>query len=114
VLVNLDPANDNLIYAADIDIREIIRIQDIMDKQHLGPNAALLFCIEELERRIDWLIRRLAGFAGGYFIFDLPGQVELTTCHGSLLSILQHLEKNMFRVWQVNDLSFLADCRASL
>lgn len=37
-----------------------------------------MYCIEYLERNLDWLLDRLAPLAeaGAYFIFDCPGQVR--------------------------------------
>lgn len=54
-MVNLDPANDILPYQADIDISDLITISDVMDTLKLGPNGGLVYCMEYLEKNIDWL-----------------------------------------------------------
>lgn len=41
-VVNLDPANENLPYKADIDVRELISVEDVMKEEHLGPNVCTL------------------------------------------------------------------------
>ena len=79
-----------------------------MAEQGLGPNGALLYCMEELERNMDWLQMRLESM-DGYFIFDMPGQVELSTCHESLQNIVRQLGKRNFRLTVVN-LSDAAYC----
>lgn len=43
----------------------------------LGPNGAMLYCMEYLEANFDWLEQGLAALDGDYFIFDIAGQVRL-------------------------------------
>jgi hypothetical protein len=73
-----------------------------MNAHSLGPNGAMLYCLEYLEANIDWLEGELervleeGGWVGSkreeaFFIFDTPGQVELSTDHGSLKRILERL-----------------------
>ncbi|GBP04284.1 GPN-loop GTPase QQT1 [Eumeta japonica] len=84
VIVNLDPANDVMPYKPDIDIRMLINLEEVMGESKLGPNGALLYCMEYLEKNIDWLLEQLSGENSTNFIFDLPGQVELYCHHDSL------------------------------
>ena len=98
-IVNLDPANDSVPYPCAIDISSLITIQDVMNEHHLGPNGALLYCMEYLEANYDWLEDRLRELGGdAYVLFDIPGQVELSTNHDSLKRIVEKLTKNGFRV----------------
>lgn len=103
-----------------------------MDAHGLGPNGAMLYCLEYLEANVEWLEgeleRAMRGLeeegdtfqgeddevdevSGGkrerrkwkrdevYVVFDTPGQVELSTNHGSLKRIIEALQKRMgFRV----------------
>jgi len=48
VLVNLDPANEQVDYPCDIDVRELICLEDAMEEYGLGPNGAMLYCAEFL------------------------------------------------------------------
>jgi GPN-loop GTPase len=67
-----------------------------MEEHSLGPNGALLFCMETLEVNFDWLSDELARFdPNSYFIFDFPGQVELFTNHQSVFNILHKLEREL-------------------
>lgn len=59
----------------------------------------MLYCIEYLEHNIDWLEKRLAALPHDYVIFDLPGQIELTTNHPSLKRVLAHLSR--LQDWRV-------------
>ncbi|CAI5759904.1 unnamed protein product [Candida verbasci] len=93
-IINLDPANDNLPYPCQLDIREYINIEDIMDQLNLGPNGGLMYALESLEldgmstfvSKIDLLINDK-----NYLLFDCPGQIELFTHHQSLFNIFNSL-----------------------
>lgn len=91
IIVNLDPANDNITYTPDIDIRHLIDLENVMEEFKLGPNGALLYCMEYLEEHIEWLIEQLKDGHATNYIFDLPGQVELYSHHKSLSTIFSIL-----------------------
>jgi GTPase SAR1 family protein len=98
-VVNLDPANDALPYPCAIDVSELVTLHDAMDAHALGPNGAMLFCLEHLEANFDWLADRLDALdKDTYVLFDLPGQVELSTSHGSVRAIVRRLGARGFRV----------------
>ncbi|CAE6447486.1 unnamed protein product [Rhizoctonia solani] len=105
-VVNLDPANDRVPYKCDIDIASLISIQDAMDEHGLGPNGGMLYCMEYLDANFDWLeeqLRTLNLLSGdSYVIFDVPGQVELSSDHGSLKNVVGKLEKLGFRLAAVH------------
>ena len=69
-----------------------------MENLKLGPNGGLIYCIEYLEKNLDWLERKLKDLKGHYFLFDCPGQVELYTHHTSVRNVVRQLEKWDFRV----------------
>jgi len=65
-----------------------------MEMLKLGPNGALVYCMEFLETNFDWLISAMKKFPQDkYFLFDFPGQVELYTHHNSVKNIVARLEK---------------------
>lgn len=98
-IVNLDPANDNISYPCAIDIASLITLQEVMDTYGLGPNGGMLYCMEYLEENFDWLDEKLKTLGkDAYVVFDLPGQVELSTNHESLKNIIKKLSKSGFRV----------------
>lgn len=89
-VVNLDPANDTIPYECDINIKDLITVEDAAKHLNLGPNGALLYCMEYLETNKDWLLEQLMQDADKrYYIFDCPGQIELYTHHKSLANVLQ-------------------------
>ncbi|KAF7319860.1 GPN-loop GTPase 2 [Mycena kentingensis (nom. inval.)] len=102
-IVNLDPANDSIPYPCAIDISSLITLQDVMQEHGLGPNGGLLYCMEYLEANLDWLEERLDALGkDAYVLFDLPGQVELSTNHDSVKNIIARLSKGGFRLAAVH------------
>ena len=97
-VVNLDPANDHTNYPSALDIRSLVKLEDIMRQDQLGPNGGILYALEELEHNFDWLEEGLKEFGEDYILFDCPGQVELYTHHNSLRNIFYKLQKLGFRV----------------
>lgn len=99
-VVNLDPANDSLPYPCAIDISSLITLEEVMKRYGLGPNGGMLYCMEYLEKNFDWLEERLRDLGNdAYVMFDLPGQVELSTNHESLKNILDKISKKcLYRV----------------
>ncbi|CAL9064144.1 unnamed protein product [Musa banksii] len=43
-IVNLDPAAEHFDYPAAVDIRELICLDDLMEKLGLGQNGGLIYC----------------------------------------------------------------------
>lgn len=97
-VVNLDPANDNTSYPCAIDVRDLIKLEDVMEEDDLGPNGAVLYALEELEQNMDWLEKELSELGEDYVLFDCPGQVELYTHHSSLRNIFFRLQKLGYRL----------------
>lgn len=102
VVINLDPANDNMLYKPTIDITELISLEDVMENLKLGPNGALMYCMEYLEENYDWLLDKLKLVKDSYLIFDLPGQIELYTHHNSIKNIFGKLEKLEYHLCAVH------------
>ena len=97
-VVNLDPANDHTTYPCAIDVRNLIKLEEIMEEDDLGPNGGVLYALEELENNMEWLEQGLSELGEDYVLFDCPGQVELYTHHSSLRNIFFRLQKLGYRV----------------
>lgn len=75
-IVNLDPANENMQYDPEIDIMNLITVEEVMETLNLGPNGALMYCMEFLEVNFDWLLRKIKESTSNYFLFDCPGNCQ--------------------------------------
>ena len=53
-VANLDPANDNIPYDPAFDVRELVSVEDVMEREELGPNGGVLWAMEEIEANFDW------------------------------------------------------------
>lgn len=56
-----------------------------MQELDLGPNGAMVYCLEYLEKNVDWLIEQLQGLKQPYLIFDFPGQVGVLSTERSVV-----------------------------
>ncbi|KAI0398915.1 GPN-loop GTPase 3 like protein [Xylaria palmicola] len=78
--VNLDPAAETFEHSPDLDIRDLISLEDVMEEMGLGPNGGLIYCFEFLMENLDFLTDALDPLTEEYLIiFDMPGQIELYT-----------------------------------
>lgn len=121
-IVNLDPANDCLPYKPAIDISELITVQKVMEERKLGPNGAMIHCMEVLSDEYEWLYDQIVDLiisereqyerrtkeaepkkdtekedssnqCKPYLIIDCPGQTELFTHHTALRGTIKKLQK---------------------
>ncbi|XP_014224889.1 GPN-loop GTPase 2 [Trichogramma pretiosum] len=100
-IINIDPANENMGYKAAVDVCDLVKHEDIMKNNKLGPNGALVYCMEYLEKNIDWLLAKVLNLKDHYLLFDCPGQVELFTHHESMNKIVEKLGENLVRLCAV-------------
>ncbi|KAI1272756.1 GPN-loop GTPase 3 like protein [Xylaria sp. FL0933] len=78
--VNLDPAAETFEHSPDLDIKDLISLEDVMEEMGLGPNGGLIYCFEFLMENLDFLTDALDSLTEEYLIiFDMPGQIELYT-----------------------------------
>ncbi|KAI1124441.1 GPN-loop GTPase 3 like protein [Nemania abortiva] len=78
--VNLDPAAETFEHSPDLDIKDLISLEDVMEEMGLGPNGGLIYCFEFLMENLDFLTDALDPLTEEYLIiFDMPGQIELYT-----------------------------------
>ena len=64
-----------------------------MEEEELGPNGALMFCMEYLEDNLDdWLAEELEGYLEeDMVIFDCPGQLELYSHHSAFRTFTKQM-----------------------
>ncbi|KAI3889431.1 hypothetical protein MKX03_033885 [Papaver bracteatum] len=95
-VINLDPANDALPYDCAVNIEDLIKLSDVMAEHSLGPNGGLVYCMDYLEKNVDWLESKLAPLIKDhYLLFDFPGQVELFFLHSNAKNVIEKLIKKL-------------------
>ncbi|TVY36515.1 GPN-loop GTPase [Lachnellula subtilissima] len=92
--VNLDPAAETFTHEPDLDIKDLISLEDVMEEMGLGPNGGLIYCFEFLLENLEWLGDALDPLTEEYLIIiDMPGQIELYTHIPILPALVKHLTK---------------------
>jgi GTPase SAR1 family protein len=80
--VNLDPGSMILPYSANVDVREYIRVEDVMEDYGLGPNGGLMLAHDMMAGIVENLSSD---------IVDTPGQMELFAFRDIGAQIAQNL-----------------------
>lgn len=92
--INLDPAAEEFVYEPDLDIKDLITLEDVMEEMHLGPNGGLIYCFEFLLENLDFITDPLEEITDEYLvIIDMPGQIELYTHVPILPNLVKHLTR---------------------
>jgi len=96
-IVNLDFANDELPYRCDVDVRDLISLERVMEEFSLGPNGGLVYCMEYVVSHFAWLKERITMLleTSRYILFDCPGQVELYAHHTCVQDLLRCLSTQL-------------------
>ncbi len=103
VIVNLDPGADALPYAADIDIREWIILDEVMQEYSLGPNGAQVVASDLMAMNVNKLTDALQDLKTKFVLIDTPGQLELFAFRESSLRIVEALGKDKSMVVYTSD-----------
>lgn len=93
--VNLDPGADSLSYAPDVDVRDWIKLSEIMAEYGLGPNGAQVAAADLLALNIKEIANVVAGYDTDYVLIDTPGQIELFTFRQSSKVVIDELSGEM-------------------
>ncbi|MGI0148602.1 MAG: ATP/GTP-binding protein, partial [Thermoplasmata archaeon] len=83
VTANLDPGAGTLQYSPDLDVRDYVRLEEIMQERDLGPNGAQVAAADMIAMNAQELAEVLETFATSYILIDTPGQIELFTFRAS-------------------------------
>ena len=91
--VNLDPGVVTLPYAPDIDIRNSVDINQIMEDYNLGPNGALVLAADLIAEETQRISGEIEDLQSDVVIVDTPGQMELFAFRASGPYIANELTK---------------------
>jgi hypothetical protein len=73
----LDPGSYKLPYEPDVDVRDYVEVNTLMDKYDLGPNGSLVMASDLIATRLDDIQTEVNELNPDYVIIDTPGQIEL-------------------------------------
>ncbi len=91
ITVNLDPGVDTLPYVPEIDVRDWIRLSEVMADHGLGPNGAQIVAADMVALNVDEIADALGQFDSDYVLVDTPGQLELFAFRQSSRAIMDRL-----------------------
>ena len=76
-VLNLDPGNESPGLEPDVDIREWVRLPEVMEEYDLGPNGAQIAAADMIALKVFDVRQALDEFRTDFLLIDTPGQVEL-------------------------------------
>ena len=88
-IINLDPAVMDTLYEPNLDIRDTVKYKEVMTANNLGPNGAILTCLNLFSTNIDKVISILEPKKElDFIVIDTPGQLEVFSwsASGKLIS----------------------------
>ena len=91
ITLNLDPGAEEIPYPPDIDVRDWVRLSDVMAERGLGPNGAQVASADMVALHAREIAQRVRGYDTDYVLVDCPGQIELFTFRQSSKVILEAL-----------------------
>jgi len=75
--VNLDPGAITIPYSANVDVRDYIRVESLMEEYGLGPNGGLMLASEMMLEIVGQVASDIDDFGPDVAIIDTPGQMEM-------------------------------------
>jgi GTPase SAR1 family protein len=90
-IVNLDPGNESTEFEPDVDVREWVRLSDVMDEYGLGPNGAQVAAADLITIKIFEIKQAIQELKSDYVLIDTPGQVELFAFRESSKALVEAL-----------------------
>ncbi|MDI6847282.1 MAG: ATP/GTP-binding protein [Candidatus Bathyarchaeia archaeon] len=77
IAVNLDPGVLTLLYSPDVDVRNYVDIEGLMEKYDLGPNGALIMAADLIADSLEKISEEIEELKPDVVLVDTPGQMEL-------------------------------------
>jgi GTPase SAR1 family protein len=115
-VVNLDPGAVTLPYSPDVDVREYVNVDKLMEEYTLGPNGALVMAADLIADRIEEISEEIEELKSDITLVDTSGQMELFAFRASGPYIASELTKEpkaivyLFdSVFSVNPLNYVSN-----
>jgi len=75
--VNFDAGAESLPYAANVDIRDFVRVERLMKEERLGMNGAIVMAAERSVNYLPEVLSAISKRNAGFTLIDSPGQQEI-------------------------------------
>ncbi|RLF21822.1 MAG: GTPase [Thermoprotei archaeon] len=75
--INLDPGASWMPYRPDVDVRDYVTVEEVMEKYNLGPNGAIIAAADLIAVEAGKIRDEIEGLKADYILVDTPGQMEL-------------------------------------
>lgn len=115
-VVNLDPGALILPYSPDVDVRNYVDIEKIMEEHCLGPNGALVMAADLIADETEKLSHEIEELQSDIVLVDTSGQMELFAFRASGPYIANELTKEpkaivyLFdSVFSINPLNYVSN-----
>ena len=105
-VVNLDPGALTLPYSPDVDVRNYVKVGDLMETYDLGPNGALIMAADLIADDIGDISREIEDINSDVVLVDTPGQMELFAFRSSGPYIASELTKEPKAITYLFDTAF--------
>lgn len=105
--VNLDPGVRWLPYSPEVDIRDYVNYDRMIESLRLGPNGALVACVDAAVNHVYEMREELERLEPDYVLIDTPGQMELFAYRDSGTFIATALSGGDFSIIFLADHIFL-------
>jgi hypothetical protein len=77
ITFNLDPGVKQMPYIPDIDVRDYIVLDEVMEKYELGPNGAMILASDLMVNYLDDFKDEIDEYNADWVLVDTAGQLEL-------------------------------------
>ena len=91
---NLDPGAERLPYVPDVDVRDYVQLDEVMDRYGLGPNGAMIVSCDLIAEDFGDVVEEIEEYSPDYVMFDTPGQLELFVFRASGAFVVKALERD--------------------
>ncbi len=115
-VVNLDPGALILPYSPDVDVRNYVDIEKLMEEYRLGPNGALVMAADLIADETEKLSQEIEELQSDIVLVDTSGQMELFAFRASGPYIANELTKEpkaivyLFdSVFSINPLNYVSN-----
>jgi len=116
VTVNLDPGVSTLPYSPEVDVRDYVDVDNLMQEHGLGPNGALVMAADLIADQVEEISKEVEELQSDIVLVDTSGQMELFAFRASGPYIANELTKEnkamvyLFdAVFSLNPLNFVSN-----